>query len=80
MTAVIAGYKANDEINQRNNQTLRSAKKEYEETQIATTVVLYRLKDDTYAQMMPYQEGYEYIETWMKRYYELPDEMVFEWI
>lgn len=80
MATVIAGYRSNYEIHQKNNQTLISVKKEYEESQTVKTVVLYKLKDDTYAQMMPYQEGYEYIETWMKRYYELPDEMIFEWI
>ena len=80
MAVVMAGYRANYEINQRNNQILISAQKEYKESQTVKTVVLYRLKDDTYAQMMPYQEGYEYIETWMKRYYELPDEIAFKWI
>ena len=29
--------------------------------------------------MMPYQEGYKNIETWMKRYYELPDEVTFQY-
>ena len=34
---------------------------------------------DTYANMMPYQNGYGFIENWMKRYYGLPDEVVFQW-
>ncbi|MCI8316481.1 MAG: hypothetical protein HFH74_15890 [Lachnospiraceae bacterium] len=36
-------------------------------------VVLYKLKNDVYAQSMPYQEEYAFIEEWMRKYYELPD-------
>lgn len=79
MAVIISGYRTNYEINQRNNQILTTAQKQHNENKENKTIVLYRLKNDTYAQMMPYQEGYDYIETWMKKYYELPDEMVFEW-
>lgn len=79
MAAVIAGYRANYGINQRNNDILLSAQKQYKENKTVEAVVLYKLRDDTYAQMMPYQEGYGFIEAWMKKYYELPDEVVFEW-
>lgn len=44
-----------------------------------TEVKLQKLYDDTYANRMPYQEGYEFIEEWMKNYYELSNEVEFEW-
>lgn len=79
MAVIISGYRANYEINQKNNQILIAAREQYNENKLNKTIVLYRLKNDIYAQMMPYQEGYDYIEVWMKKYYELPDEVAFEW-
>ena len=29
---------------------------------------------------MPYYSGHEYIEDWMKAYYELPEETYLEWL
>lgn len=79
MAYVITGYKNNYEINQRNSHELIQAAKACEDGQTVEEVVLYKLKNDTFAQMMPYQEGYHYIEVWMKNYYELPADTKFEW-
>jgi len=67
MAVIISGYRANYEINQKNNQILIAAREQYNENKLNKTIVLHRLKNDIYAQMMPYQEGYDYIEVWMKK-------------
>lgn len=63
----------------RNHYELINAGKEYKDGGTVEKIVLHKLKNDTFAQMMPYQEGYGYIEVWMKKYYELPVGMVLEW-
>lgn len=79
LSFTIIGYKNNYGINQKNHASLLKAQEQYENEETVTEVILYRLKDDTYANMMPYQKGYGFIENWMKRYYGLPDEVVFQW-
>ena len=59
-------------LNQQNHKILSSVKDQVE-TEMIEKVVLYKLKNDVYAQSMPYQEEYAFIEEWMRKYYELPD-------
>lgn len=79
MVYILIGYGSNYEIYQRNHYELINVGKEYKNGGTAEKIVLHKLKNDTFAQMMPYQEGYGYIEVWMKKYYELPVGMVLEW-
>lgn len=79
MAFVIEDYRNNYKVNQRNHYELIEAAEEYKNKGEVETVVLCKLKSDAFAQMMPYQEGYGFIEVWMKNYYELPAETVFEW-
>ena len=74
---ITAGYRSNYSINQENHNRLLQAKEDYKLGKTVNGVMLYKLPNDNYANMMPYQEGYKYIETGMKRYYELPDEVEF---
>lgn len=76
---IIVGYKENDEINKINHYKLTEAGKKYQEGNAVEKLELYKLYDDKYTTCMPYQEGYEYIEWWMKKYYELPLDVRFEW-
>lgn len=76
---ITTGYKNNYRINQENHSRLLQAKDDYNAGKSVSEIVLYKLCDDNYANMMPYQEGYKNIETWMKRYYELPDEVTFQY-
>ncbi len=76
---ITTGYKNNYRINQENHSRLLQAKEDYNVGKSVSEIVLYKLCDDNYANMMPYQEGYKNIETWMKRYYELPDEVTFQY-
>lgn len=79
MTSVIWGYRSNNVINQQNHKILSSVKDQVE-TEMIENVVLYKLKNDIYAQSMPYQEEYAFIEDWMRKYYELPDGVKLEWV
>lgn len=76
---ITTGYKNNYRINQENHGILLQAKEDYNAGKSVREIVLYKLYDDNYANMMPYQEGYKNIEVWMKRYYELPDEVTFQY-
>ncbi|MDE6608138.1 MAG: hypothetical protein K2K54_10345 [Lachnospiraceae bacterium] len=58
---ISVGYKNNYGINQKNHDALLKAQEQYENEETVTEVILYRLKDDTYANMMPYQKGYGFI-------------------
>ena len=75
----IGGYRRNDEINKINHYKLAEIGKSYKEGLNIEEVELYKLYDDRYETNMPYQEGFEYIEYWMKNYYELPREIRFYW-
>ena len=77
--SIIGGYKRNDEINKINHYKLTEIGESYKDGYEIEEIELYKLYDDRYATNMPYQEGYEYIEGWMKNYYELPQEIHFYW-
>lgn len=75
----LTGYKSNYEINQINHYKLVETHKKYLSGCKLTDVILYKLCDDRYAHDMPYHLNSKYIEEWMKSYYELPDELIFNW-
>ena len=79
LKVTLTGYKNNYEINQINHYKLVEAHKKYLSGCKLSDVVLYKLSDDRYAHDMPYHSNAKYIEEWMKNYYELPDELVFNW-
>ena len=76
---VMAGYKSNYAIHRNNNQALIQARNKIQAGETVDEVLLYRLRNDSYANMMPYQEGFAYIEQWMKKYYEIPHEVEFRY-
>lgn len=77
---VISGYQKNYEINEINHYKLAEMQKKWKAGKEEKEVLLYKLYDDTYANCMPYHPGFDFIEVWMKKYYELPNEVVFSWI
>lgn len=79
MFVVIKGYAMNYNIHQKNQSILEEVKVQYENGDNLQKVKLGKLYDDQYANMMPYQEGYKFIDEWMKAYYELPVEVEVEW-
>ncbi|BBI49705.1 hypothetical protein HORIV_21260 [Vreelandella olivaria] len=50
---------------------------EAEVGRVPDQLVLYRLPNDRFAETMPYQR--ELVETWMRRYYQVPEGLNIEW-
>jgi hypothetical protein len=74
---VFDGYSANREINLVNDYKLRVAGFEASIGEPLTSIRLYKVKQPTFAQTMPYERPL--IEYWMKKFYKLPPQMAFEW-
>lgn len=77
--SIIGGYRRNGEIITINHGRLMETARNIEAGYTITEIELYKLYDDKYATNMPYQEGYDYIEGWMKDCYEIPYEVQFVW-
>lgn len=79
-SAVLSGYQVNAEINQINHAKMLEAKKNYQVNgEKPERIELYKLKDDRFANIMPYQPTREGIEYWMKNYYELTMDVPIFW-
>lgn len=75
--AVYEGYAQNAPIHQLNNAKLLAAGMEAGAGNIPEQLILYRLLNDRFAETMPYQR--ELVETWMRRYYQVPESVNIEW-
>lgn len=62
-----------------NYDRLAESVRDIESGRTIEEIELHKLYDDRYATNMPYQDGFAYIEVWMKNYYELPYEVRFVW-
>ena len=69
------GYYYNSRLNRTNQQILSDAEEAVEAGEQITTLTLYKMHDDRYAEDMPYQKAY--IAYWMKEYYVLPQTVEF---
>lgn len=76
---VIHGYKNNHEISAINHYKLLETGRKIKAGKAEEEVILYKLTDDIFANCMPYQPGFDFIEVWMKKYYELPQDIDFYW-
>ena len=75
---IIAGYAANREANLANDTELRAYHNDlYAGRDVDDSVILEKLPDPRYAETMPYDRPL--IETWMKKYYDIPRETRFVW-
>ena len=63
-------------INQYNDEQLRIAGQKIESGETIDNIKLKKLIDPTYGGDMPYYENSEYILTWIKNYYSIPQEVV----
>ncbi|TDV99046.1 hypothetical protein BDK62_10216 [Halomonas alkaliantarctica] len=75
--AVYEGYAQNAPTHQLNGAKLLAAGMEAEVGRVPDQLVLYRLPNDRFAETMPYQR--ELVETWMRRYYQVPEGVNIEW-
>ncbi len=79
-TAVIVhGYAANSLVMESNDRLLRQAAQAIPEGAIVQKIRLKTLPNDLYAAEMPYSPGYEYINWWIKEYYDLPLDIDLNW-
>ena len=66
------GYLSNKETLLKNDKILSEYNGEGE-------LYLHKIPNDIYAPAMPYHVGFDYIEYWMKQYYDIPNEVAFHW-
>lgn len=66
------GYYQNNEINKSNFQQLVNAGEKIKNGGEVASINLYKLNDDSFANVMPYQDGFDFILYWMRNYYEIP--------
>ena len=72
---ITRGYYRNNYINQKNNEVLLNASYEIQNGKHIEMIELNKLPDLTYSGDQPYVEGDEYIFTWIKEYYNLPEDI-----
>jgi len=77
---ILYGYYKNSFVHKKNHQILKFASTNITYNKKVGKIFLMKLKDDIYAQSMPYQNNCQYIEYWMKFYYSLPRNLNFIWI
>ena len=74
------GYYLNNKVNARNDEILSNYKEHLVGSDDGKAIELYKLIDDRYACVMPYQEGFEFGGTLMKKYYAIPQDVNFNWV
>lgn len=79
MIYITRGLYQNYDENVSNQAILKSAQQSVKAGESINTVILKRLKNDNFVNAMPYIEGYEYINYWIKGYYEIPQEVELIW-
>lgn len=74
---ITRGYYANSFLNQYNDKMLRisAAKARNEEID---EIVVYKLLT-SYSSVMPYHEGFEHVNEWIKEYYDIPKNVKIVW-
>ena len=62
-----------------NHYKLLEASYQKLETKEKSEIVLYKLINDKFANIMQYREGYDYMIYWICKYYEIPENINFIW-
>ena len=66
---IYQGYAANAIMQEENDRILNS----FRRSETVENIYLRKNADDRYSNIMPYFDNYEFVESFYKRYYELPD-------
>lgn len=74
---ITAGYWRNAQVNEINRCKLEEKAARIKAGAAVDRLILYRLPDDRFTSQMPYQ--LQFIEAWVKCYYEMPQEVDFLW-
>jgi hypothetical protein len=77
---IFYGYYRNSFVNTKNHQILKYASRRISYGRKVEKIYLIKLKDDLYAQALPYMDNYEYIESWIKFYYDISPKVQFLWL
>ncbi len=77
--AISFGYYVNNKVNVYNDKILKESSVQIKNGNIITSIELKKLPDALYAIEMPYDENYDYIKTYMKYYYDLPQDVLLEY-
>lgn len=75
MRTIMIGYAENYKVYKENEMVLIHAREDIQKGEDVSSVLLKKLPNDLYASEMPYQEEFDYINDWIKIYYELPREV-----
>jgi hypothetical protein len=70
--SILVKYRQNSPIHRENQRILISSQDDIEHGLAVPSIKLHRLVDDQYSGAMPYMQGYDYINLWIKKYYRIP--------
>lgn len=73
------GYYCNADINKENDSTLKEVSRNIKQGETIRSVRIKKLKDDMFADAMPYHDNHEYVENMIRTYYDLPHNIKFEY-
>ncbi|MBQ6450077.1 hypothetical protein IJJ08_04235 [bacterium] len=77
---IINGYRENYATYLHNDQILWASSRSHARALQCQQIKLSEYPNPLHANVMPYYSGHEYIEDWMKAYYELPEETYLHWL
>lgn len=73
---ITLGYYSNNAANQANDQTLTETANKIKAGESIKSIELKKLPNPLFGSDMPYETDREYILTWLKRYYSLPEDII----
>lgn len=73
--SITRGYYRNNFANKENDQILVETSQKIKNGEKIEKIVLHKLPDIVYAGEQPYTEGYDYILLWLRKYYDLPEDV-----
>lgn len=76
---ILKGYRDNAPMNRYNAAALEERRTEVDGNG-NQYIHLQTLKDDTYSGLMPYMNGFEYIEPGLRNYYQIDNSIYLKWI
>ncbi len=76
---ILEGYEANIEYHVENDRKLKELSDKLKNGEKISEITLSKLPNEICANQMPYQEGFSYIEEWMKEYYNIDSDVEFKW-
>ena len=76
---LIRGYAQNDRVMHENDRILATSAQAISDGADIPQIILQKLPDNRFGGEMPYTEGYNYINIWIKNYYDIPASIELIW-